>query len=80
LDPGAFAADFAADLPQAAADFIATSQVFATKQAFSAKITQPAWRKKKSSSIVATEDRSINTELERDMAQRAGRAVTEITA
>ncbi|MGO7565151.1 alpha/beta hydrolase, partial [Rhizobium johnstonii] len=54
LDPGAFAEDFAADLPQAEADFMAKSQVFDAKKAFSAKITQPAWRTKKSWSIVAT--------------------------
>lgn len=80
LDPGAFAAAFAADLPKAEADFLARSQVFASKQAFSAKITEPAWRTKPSWSIVATEDRSINPELERDMAKRAGSEVTEIKA
>ena len=80
LDPGAFAADFAADLPKAEAEFMARSQVFASKQAFSAKITQPAWRTKKSWSIVATQDRSINPDLERDMAKRAGSEVTEIKA
>ncbi|MBB4233983.1 alpha/beta hydrolase [Rhizobium esperanzae] len=80
LDPGAFAADFAADLPKAEADFLARSQVFASKQAFAAKITEPAWRTKRSWSIVATEDRSINPGLERDMAKRAGSEVTEIKA
>ncbi|MBB6222344.1 alpha/beta fold hydrolase [Rhizobium leguminosarum] len=80
LDPAAFAADFAADLPQAEADFLARSQVFASKQAFSAKIAEPAWRTKPSWSIVATEDRAINPELERDMAKRAGSEVTEIKA
>ncbi|MDR9803500.1 alpha/beta hydrolase [Rhizobium hidalgonense] len=80
LDPGAFAADFAADLPKAEADFMARSQVFVSKQAFAAKINQPAWRTKRSWSIVATDDRSINPELERDMAKRAGSEVTEIKA
>ncbi|UVD58818.1 alpha/beta hydrolase [Rhizobium sp. Pop5] len=80
LDPGAFAADFAADLPKAEADFLARSQVFASKQAFSAKITEPAWRTKPSWSIVATQDRAINPDLERDMAKRAGSDVTEIKA
>jgi len=37
-----------------------------------------AWRSKPSWSIVATEDRSINPELERTMAKRAGSVVTEI--
>ncbi|OCJ00284.1 hydrolase [Rhizobium sp. AC27/96] len=78
LDPATFAADFAADLPKDEADFLAKSQVFAAKAAFTAKISDPAWRIKKSWSIVATQDRSINPELERDMAKRAGSDVTEI--
>ncbi|RUM26835.1 alpha/beta hydrolase [Rhizobium vallis] len=80
LDPGAFPADFAADLPKDEADFLARSQVFASKQAFSAKITETAWRTKPSWSIVATQDRAINPDLERDMAKRAGSEVTEIKA
>lgn len=80
LDPAAFAADFAADLPKDEAAFMAKSQVFAAKEAFTAKITDPAWRAKKSWTVVATEDRSINPDLERDMAKRAGSKVTEIKA
>ncbi len=78
LDPAAFANDFAADLPKDDAAFLARSQVFASKEAFSAKIVDPAWKTKRSWSIVATEDRSINPELEREMAKRAGSTVTEI--
>lgn len=78
IDPAAFANDFAADLPEDEAAFLAKSQVFASKEAFSAKVGEPAWKTKKSWSIVATEDRSINPDLERDMAQRAGSDVTEI--
>ncbi|MDM9624060.1 hydrolase [Rhizobium sp. AC44/96] len=80
LDPAGFAADFAADLPKDEVAFLAKSQVFASKDAFSAKVGEPAWRTKKSWSIVATDDHSINPELERDMAKRAGSAVTEIKA
>lgn len=80
LEPSAFAADFAADLPKDEAAFLAKSQVFAAKEAFSTKVGDPAWRAKKSWSIVATEDRSINPDLERDMAKRANSAVTEIKA
>jgi pimeloyl-ACP methyl ester carboxylesterase len=74
LDPAAFATDFAADLPREDAAFLAKSQVFAAKDG------EPAWKVKKSWSIVATQDRSINPELERDMAKRAGSLVTEIDA
>ena len=80
LDPAAFAQDFAADLPKDEAAFLAKSQVFASIDAFSAKVGDPAWRTKKSWAIVATEDRSINPDLERDMAKRAGSKVTEIKA
>jgi len=80
LDPATFAADFAADLPRDEAAFLAKSQVFASKAAFTAKVGDPAWRAKKSWAVVATNDRSINPELERDMAKRAGSDVTEIKA
>ncbi|MBW6425326.1 alpha/beta hydrolase [Rhizobium sp. XQZ8] len=80
IDPAAFPNDFAADLPKDEAAFLARSQVFASKEAFTAKIGDPAWKTKKSWSIVATEDRSINPDLERDMAKRAGSAITEIKA
>ncbi|MBO1909762.1 alpha/beta hydrolase [Microvirga sp. 3-52] len=80
LDPAAFANDFAADLPKDEAAFLAKSQVFASKEAFSAKVGHPAWKTKRSWSIVATEDRSINPDLERQMAKRAGSDVTEIKA
>ncbi|KQS88097.1 MULTISPECIES: alpha/beta fold hydrolase [unclassified Rhizobium] len=80
LDPAAFANDFAADLPPEDAAFLARSQVFASKQAFTAKVGEPAWKVKKSWAIVATQDRSINPDLERDMARRAGSQVSEIVA
>ena len=80
LDPAAFHADFAADLPRAEADFLGRSQVFAAKAAFTAAAGDPAWRGKRSWAVVATEDRSINPELERRMAGRAGSTVTEIAA
>lgn len=78
LDPAAFPNDFAADLPKDEARFLARSQVFAAKEAFTAKIGDPAWKTKKSWAIVATEDRSINPDLERDMAKRAASNVIEI--
>lgn len=80
LDPAAFANDFAADLPKDEAAFLAKSQVFASREAFSAKVGDPAWKTRKSWSIVATEDRAINPDLERQMAKRAGSDVTEIKA
>ena len=80
LDPKAFGKDFAADLPEAEVKFLSKSQVFASKSAFSARVSDPAWKEKKSWSVVATQDRSINPDLEREMAKRAGSDVTEIDA
>lgn len=80
LDPEIFPEAFAADLPKEEAEFLARSQVFAAKAAFTAEAGEPAWKAKPSWSIVATEDRSINPDLERDMAKRAGSKVTEVKA
>lgn len=80
LDPKAFSAAFAADLPKAEAAFLARSQVFAAKEAFSAEAGDPAWRSKPSWALVASLDRSINPELEREMARRAGSKVREVAA
>ncbi|MCB8823359.1 alpha/beta hydrolase [Microvirga rosea] len=43
LDPASFANDFAGDLPKDEASFLAKSQVFASKEAFSAKVGDPTW-------------------------------------
>jgi pimeloyl-ACP methyl ester carboxylesterase len=80
LDPRVFAADFAADLPAADAEFMANSQVFPAKAAFEVKIEQPAWKTKKSWALVASEDRAIHPELMRTMAQRAGSTTVEVKA
>jgi pimeloyl-ACP methyl ester carboxylesterase len=78
LDPEKFHEDFAADVPKATTHFMALSQVLTHVSAFSAKITNPAWKKKPSWGIVATEDRTINPELQRFMYKRAGFTGTEI--
>jgi pimeloyl-ACP methyl ester carboxylesterase len=78
FDPAVFHADFAADLPASDASFMARSQVLASKRAFTTANVSPAWRTKKSWAIVATNDRTINPELERHMAKRAGSKITEI--
>jgi pimeloyl-ACP methyl ester carboxylesterase len=80
LDPKAFAADFAADVPAADAAFMAASQVFPSKASFEAKISQPAWKTRKSWALIATEDRAIHPDLMREMAKRAGSSVTEVKA
>jgi len=80
LDPKVFAADFAADVPAADAEFMARSQVFPSKASFETKITEPAWRSKKSWALIATDDRAIHPDLMREMAERAGSETVEVEA
>lgn len=78
IDEAKFPADFAADLPLADAQFMATSQVPINASIFGTAIGAPAWKAKPSYGIVATQDRMINPDLERSMYKRAGARVTEI--
>ncbi|WP_428944783.1 alpha/beta fold hydrolase [Pantoea sp. FN060301] len=78
LRPEKFHADFAADLPVKEADLLARSQVMPSAAAFSAPAGAPAWKTKPSWAVVATEDRAINPQLERFMAERAHSTVTEL--
>jgi pimeloyl-ACP methyl ester carboxylesterase len=73
-----FAADFAADLPRDQAKFMAISQVPISTDAFTHKVTNPAWKTKPTWYMVATEDRSINPEQERMMAKRAHATTVEV--
>jgi pimeloyl-ACP methyl ester carboxylesterase len=78
LDPAAFPADFAADIPPAEANFMAHSQAMLAKAAAVATVTTAAWHKKKSWALVATLDHNINPDLERKMAKRAGSETVEV--
>jgi pimeloyl-ACP methyl ester carboxylesterase len=80
LDPAAFVADFAADLPPAEASFMARSQAMPAKAAAGAPVTAAAWHQKKSWALIATRDRNINPDLERKMAKRAGSETIEVAA
>jgi len=80
LDPAAFPADFAADLPPAEANFMAHSQAMLAKAAAAAPATTAAWRHKKSWALIATLDRNLNPDLERRMAKRAGAETVEVAA
>jgi pimeloyl-ACP methyl ester carboxylesterase len=71
---------FAADLSKEKADFLYDSQGAISAKAFSAKVTQAAWRTKPSYGIIATEDKSLNPVIERKTYKRAGSIVTEIKA
>src|ERR1700683_4946342 len=72
LDPAQFHEYFAADLSTEQAAFMARSQVLNAADNFKAVITTPAWRSKPSWMLVAGSDRTINPDLERWYATRAG--------
>ena len=80
LAPARFAADFAADLPPAQAQFMAISQMPVAGAAFGAPSPIAAWHDKPSYAIVATEDKALNPDLERWMYARSHAKVTEIKA
>jgi pimeloyl-ACP methyl ester carboxylesterase len=78
LDPAAFPADFAADVPAAEAKFMAHSQGMLAKAAAVAPVTTAAWHQKKSWALIATLDHNLNPDLERKMAKRAGSEMVEV--
>jgi pimeloyl-ACP methyl ester carboxylesterase len=78
IDQAQFVADFAADLPKEKAEFMALSQVPISADAFTHKVSNPAWKSKPTWYMVATDDRSINPEQERMMAKRAGAKTVEV--
>ena len=80
LDPTKFAADVAADLPPAQAEYMAHAQMPVAAAAFDAPVTVAAWHDKPSYGIVATADRALNPMLARWMYKRSGAKITEIKA
>jgi pimeloyl-ACP methyl ester carboxylesterase len=74
IDEAHFVADFAADIPRDEAEFMAISQVPISTH----KVKNPAWKRKPTFYMVATEDRSINPEQERMMAKRAKAKTVEV--
>ena len=77
LDRDKFHASFAADLPEKDAAFLADSQVPWNVNALGGVVTDPAWRHKPSSYLVATEDHMIPPSAQRTMAARIGAVATE---
>jgi pimeloyl-ACP methyl ester carboxylesterase len=78
LDPTQFREYFAADLPAEQAAFMARSQVLNRAENFKGVISTPAWRSKPSWMLVAGSDRTINPDLERWYATRAGSHKVEV--
>jgi pimeloyl-ACP methyl ester carboxylesterase len=75
-----FVADFAADIPKEQAAFMAVSQVPISTDAFTHKVTKPAWKDKPTWYMVAAADRSINPDQERMMAKRAHAKTIEVNS
>ena len=75
-----FAADFAADVPPAVSHFMAIAQVPISTDAFTHKVTNPAWKAKPTWYMVASQDRSINPIQERMMARRAKAKTVEVAS
>jgi len=78
VNPAAFPADFAPDLPRRLTTFMAISQVPISGEAFGVKATVASWKDKPSYAVIAKQDRMINPELERFMSKRAQSETIEL--
>jgi pimeloyl-ACP methyl ester carboxylesterase len=77
-DKAKFHAGFAGDVSKEEAEFMYASQGAFNAKGFIEPTTNAAWRKKPSYGIVATEDKSINPDIERAMYKRSNSKITEI--
>jgi pimeloyl-ACP methyl ester carboxylesterase len=71
-------AGFCADLSKEEAEFMYASQGAFYGECFVTPITNAAWRNKPTYGIVATEDKSINPDIQRNMYKRSQTQVTEM--
>ena len=78
FDKAKFHAGFAAELSKAEADFMFASQAPIASECFTVPVTEAAWKTKPTYGIVATEDKAINPDIERNMYKRSGTKITEI--
>lgn len=80
LSEDAFLRDFAGDLPPAKARVLYAVQAPFNRALLAGKTTHAAWRSKPSWYAVSTEDRTINSDLERFRAKRMGAKTIEVKA
>lgn len=78
IDAAKFRAVFTADLPQLQSDVYALSQRPIALGAFAEKNGPPAWKNLPVWAAVGTADTAAGSDVVREMAQRAGAAITEI--
>src|SRR5262249_27004555 len=67
INLAAFPNDFAADVPESVARFMAISQVPIAEKIFGVKVTVAAWKEKQSYAVITKQDRLINPDLHRFM-------------
>jgi len=77
LDQAKFHQAFAADLDAQQSAFMAASQAPLSIASFTAAITTPAWKSKKSWALIPTGDEMIGQAGETFMAKRAGATIAE---
>ncbi len=78
IKPESFHQDFAADVPNSVARFMAISQVPIVASSFDATVKATAWSQKRSYAVVSAQDRMISPELERFMSSRAKSETVEL--
>ena len=78
FDNAKFHQGFAADLSKEEADFMCASQGPISVKCFTDPVTAAAWKLKPSYGIVATEDKAIVPDIERNMYRRSGAKITEV--
>lgn len=77
-DKAKFHAGFCADLSKEESEFMYASQGAFYAKCFVSPITEAAWRNKPAYGIVATDDKSILPEIQRNMYKRSNTKVAEI--
>jgi pimeloyl-ACP methyl ester carboxylesterase len=77
-DKNKFHAGFCGDLTKEEAEFMYASQGAFYAKCFVSPITDAAWKNKPTFGIIATNDKSINPEIQRNMYKRSNTKVIEI--
>lgn len=75
-----FKVGFAGDTTDADAAFLRDSQVPINMSIFGTKLSQAAWRGKRSWAVIATKDKAIDPRLLHKQAERIGAEITEVEA
>lgn len=77
-DKAKYHAGFCADIPKDLADFMYASQGAFAAKCFITPITHAAWRDKPTFGCIATEDKSINPDIQRAMYKRSNTKTADI--